>query len=328
MNPATPGGGTTMQAMGIERFGGPEVLVPLETPRPVPLPTEILVRVHAAGINPLDWRTRAGFPTPAALGPAPHILGWDVSGVVEGVGHGEFLFAPGDEVFGLLWMSRPAGAYAEFVTAPSRQFARKPRTVDHDHAGAVPVAGLTAWQALTDVADLQPGQRILIHAAGGGVGHLAVQIAKYLGAHVTATARSAKHAWLRDLGADELIDYRSTPFEETAHDMDVVMDLVGMAQPDTAVRSLKVLRPGGQFVGIAPGRPEGFDHLADVAGVRVAPELLVEPDGHGLTRLAGLIDTGAVRVHVDQAFPLEQASQAHAHAEAGATGKLVLHIAD
>jgi NADPH:quinone reductase-like Zn-dependent oxidoreductase len=329
MAPAEPAAGATMRAVGISGFGGPEELTLMRVPRPVPLPTEVLVRVHAAGVNPLDWRTRAGLPTPAAaaLGAPPHILGWDVSGVVEETGAGEFLFAPGDEIFGLLWLPRPAGAYAELATAPSRQFARKPAAIDHDHAAGLPLAGLTAWHALTDIAGLRPGQRILIHAAGGGVGHLAVQLARHLGAHVTATARSAKHDWLRRLGADEVIDYRTTPFERVAHGIDVVLDLVGMAQPGTALRSLEVLRPGGLFIGVAPGRPEGFAGRAASAGVRVAPEPLVEPDGHGLAHLAGLIDAGQLSVHLDRIFPLDQAAQAHAHAENGATGKTVLHIA-
>jgi NADPH:quinone reductase-like Zn-dependent oxidoreductase len=325
-----PTEGPTMRAVGITRFGGPGELTPMTVPRPAPLPTEVLVRVHAAGVNPLDWRTRAGLPTPAAaaLGAPPHILGWDVSGVVEETGAGEFLFAPGDEVFGLLWLPRPAGAYAEYVTAPSRQFARKPAAIGHDHAAGIPLAGLTAWHALTDIAGLQPGQRVLIHAAGGGVGHLAVQLARHLGAHVTATASSAKHDWLRDLGAAEVIDYRATPFEKVAHDIDVVLDLVGMAQPDTAPRSLQVLRPGGLFIGIAPRRSDGFADRAASAGVRVAPEPLVEPDGHGLAELARLIDNGELAVHLDRVFPLDQAAQAHAHAENGATGKTVLRIAD
>lgn len=319
-----------MRAMAISGFGGPERLALMTVARPAPLPTEVLVRVHAAGVNPLDLRTRAGLPTPAAaaLGAPPYILGWDASGVVEQAGQGEFLFAPGDEVFGLLWLPRPAGAYAEFVTAPSRQLARKPAAVDHDHAAGVPLAALTAWQALTDIAGLAPGQRILIHAAAGGVGHLAVQLARHLGAHVTATARSAKHAWLRGLGADDVIDYRVTPFEQAAHDIDVVLDLVGMAQPDTSLRSLRVLRPGGLFVGVAPGRPEAFAGLAASAGVRVAPDPLVEPDGHGLAQIARLIDAGELTVHLDRVFPLEQAALAHAHAERGATGKTVLHVAD
>lgn len=317
-----------MHAVGMSTFGGPEVLLPLVVPRPSPLPTEVLVRVHAAGINPLDLRTRAGLPTPAAvaLGAPPHILGWDVSGVVEETGPGEFLFAPGDEVFGLLWLPRPAGAYAQFVTAPSRQFARKPASLDHNRAAALPLAGLTAWQVLTDIAVLCPGQRILIHAAGGGVGHLAVQIAKYFGAHVTATASPGKHDWLRALGADDLIDYRAVPFETIARDMDVVVDLVGMAQPDTATRSLTTLRPGGLFVGIAPRRPDGFADLAAAAGIRVAPEPLVEPDGHGLNQLARLVEEGHLDVHLDKVFPLARAADAHAYAESGVTGKVVLTL--
>jgi NADPH:quinone reductase-like Zn-dependent oxidoreductase len=322
--------GKTMRAMGISRFGSPNELTCMTVPRPTPLPTEVLVRVHAAGVNPLDWRTRAGLPTPAAaaLGAPPHILGWDVSGTVEETGAGEFLFAPGDEVFGLLWLPRPARAYAEFVTAPSRQFARKPKAIGHDHAAGIPLAGLTAWQALTDIAGLQPGQRVLIHAAGGGVGHLAVQLARHLGAHVTATAGSAKHDWLRHLGAAEVIDYRVTPFEQAAHDIDVVLDLVGMAQPDTPLRSLRVLRPGGLFIGIAPRLPDGFADRAAAAGVRLAPGLLVEPDGHGLAELARRVDAGELDVRLDRVFPLAQAAQAHAYAENGATGKTVLHVAD
>lgn len=320
--------GSAMRAVVFTDFGGPEVLVPMTVPRPEPLPTEVLVRVHAAGINPLDLRTRAGFPTPAraALGTGPHILGWDVSGTVVGTGPGEFLYAPGDEVFGLLWLPRPAGAYAQYVTAPSRQFARKPASIDHDHAAALPLAGLTAWQSLTDIAQLDGGERVLIHAAGGGVGHLAVQMAKHLGAHVIATASAGKHDWLRALGADEVIDYRATPFEEATGNIDVVLDLVGIAQPDTATRSLTVLKPGGLFLGVAPGRPAGFTEAAAAAGVHVAPEPLVEPDGHGLQKIAQLVEAGALAVHLDKVFPLDAAADAHTYAETGARGKTVLRV--
>lgn len=299
-------------------------------PTPVPMPTELLVKVRAAGINPLDLRTRAGFPTPAAraLGAAPHILGWDVSGVVEEAGDGVHLFAPGDEVFGLLWLPRPAGAYAEYVTAPSRQFAHKPGTVDHHHAAAVPLAGLTAWQALTEIAQLERGQRILIHAAGGGVGHLAVQIAKALGAHVIGTASASKHEWLRELGADQMIDHRAVLFEDVVDDqVDVVLDLVGIAQPDTSIRSLKVLRPDGIFVGVAPGLPTEFAELARRASVRTSVGLLVEPDGHGLTALASLIESGKLQVNVEKTFDLEDAAAAHRWAEQNSSsGKLVLTV--
>lgn len=320
-----------MRAIGIEEFGGPEVLRPITLPQPVPLPTELLVKVRAAGVNPLDLRTRAGFSTPAAaaLGTSPHILGWDVSGVVEEAGDGVHLFAPGDEVFGLLWLPRPAGAYAEYVTAPSRQFARKPGNVDHAHAAAVPLAGLTAWQALTEIAQLKPGQRILIHAAGGGVGHLAVQIAKKLGAYVIGTASQSKHDWLRGLGADEMVDYRTVSFEDVVDEVDVVLDLVGIAQPDTSVRSLSVLRPDGLFVGVAPGVPAGFSQLARAAGIRTSLDLLVEPDGHGLSQLAALIESGELKVNVEKQFDLLDAVAAHQWAEQNrSSGKVVLTISE
>jgi NADPH:quinone reductase-like Zn-dependent oxidoreductase len=319
-----------MQAAVIHDFGDPDVFEMTTVPRPEPLPTELLVRVHAAGVNPLDWRTRAGFPTPVrhALGRPPHILGWDVAGVVEAVGDGEHLFSVGQEVFGLLWLPRQAGAYAQFVTAPSRQFARTPAGLDHVHAAAVPLAGLTAWQALTELAHLKAGERVLIHAAAGGVGHLAVQIAKHLGAHVTATASRGNHDFVLALGADEVIDYRTTPFEDAATDIDVVLDLVGMAQSDTSTRSLQVMRAGGRFVSVAPGKfsPEFSDH-AEAGGIVVIPGLLVEPDGHGLSELAHLIEVGALQVHVEHTYDLANVAQAHRDGETGRTrGKLVLRV--
>jgi len=319
-----------MRAMGIRSFGGPDVLQPIVVPRPVPLPSEILVRVHAAGINPVDTRTREGFPTPAAaaLGSAPHILGWDVSGVVEAVGHGVFLFEPGDEVYGLPWFPRPAGAYAEFVTAPSRQFARKPKSLSHVEAASVPLACLTAWQALVDAADVQPNQRVLIHAAAGGVGQFAVQIAKFLGAHVVATARKTHHEWLIELGADEVIDYTADSFEDETQDIDVVIDLVGDAADMTTVRSLKVLRRDGLLVLIAPGVSPELESAARAAHVRVTPPILVEPDGRTLSRLAGLFETGNLRVRVSTVFPLGEAARAHQLAESGGgIGKVVLEVA-
>ena len=214
-----------MQAVTQSRFGGSDVLEITDIAKPTPLATEVLVAVRAAGVNPVDAAVRSGaFPI---LGPPPFILGWDLSGVVTDVVPGVNRSAVGDEVYGMPMFPRPAGAYAEFAAAPSRQLARKPRTLDHVHAAALPLAGLTAWQALVDVAGVQPGQRVLIHAAGGGVGHLAVQIAKHLGAEVTATASASKHRFVRDLGADHVIDYHKVDFTEQVRDMDVVLELVG-----------------------------------------------------------------------------------------------------
>lgn len=321
----------SMRAMGYTQPGPPEVLHEVVVDRPSPLPTEILVRVHASGLNPIDWRTRAGAPTPAAMaqgGESVHVLGWDVSGVVEEVGAGVYLFEPGDEVYGLPWFPRPAGGNAEFVCAPSRQFAEKPKGIDHVHAAAVPLAGLTAWQALTDAASIQPGQRVLVHAAGGGVGHLAVQIAKARGAFVIGTASESKHEWLRTLGVDELVDYRSTRFEDVVEPVDVVLDLVGgFGGSDIPERSISIIKPGGTFVRVAPGTPSSALRLAAEASIRVTPDILVEPDGQGLADLARLVDSGALKVRVEEEFPLLRLADAHRQGELERTsGKLVIRV--
>jgi NADPH:quinone reductase-like Zn-dependent oxidoreductase len=317
---------TTMRAVVQDTFGGPQVLRVERMPRPEPLPTEVLVRVHAAGVNPVDWKTRSGSGMAGVLGQPPFILGWDVSGVVEAVGFGVTTLAVGDEVYGMPWFPRAAGAYAEYVTAPARQFARKPVTATHEQAAAVPLAALTAWQALVDTAGVRPGQRVLVHAAAGGVGHLAVQFARHLGAHVVATASAGRHAWLKELGADETIDYTAVRFEEVTDPIDVVIDLVGDAHDDTSHRSLRVLRPGGVLVAVPAGVSPELAEAAAAAGVRATP-FLVEPDGPALTRIAELIDAGQVRVEVEEVFPLEQAAAAHARSESGRTrGKLVLRV--
>ncbi|QLH23772.1 NADP-dependent oxidoreductase [Streptomyces sp. Rer75] len=315
----------TMRAVTIKEFGGPEVLTADRVARPEPLPTEVLVRVHAAGINPVDWKTRAGHGM-AGLQTLPLILGWDVSGVVEEVGFGVTTLAPGDEVYAMPWFPRPAGAYAEFVTAPSRQFARKPASLSHTEAAALPLAALTAWQALVDTARVTGGQRVLVHAAAGGVGHLAVQFAKHLGAEVIATAREPRHAWLKELGADETIDYTRQRFEEATGKVDVVIDLMGAAD-DTDVRSVSVARPGGLIISIPGGVSDGLAAAAGQAGVRTSP-LLVEPDAAALRAIAGLVDSGALRVEVERGFALEQAAEAHRLGETNRTrGKLVLEVA-
>jgi NADPH:quinone reductase-like Zn-dependent oxidoreductase len=316
-----------MRAVTIREFGGAEVLTPEEVARPEPLPTEVLVRVHAAGVNPVDWKTREGRGM-AGLQTFPLILGWDVSGVVEEVGFGVTTLAPGDEVYGMPWFPRAAGAYAEYVTAPARQWARKPATLDHAHAAAVPLAALTAWQTLVGAARVEAGRRALITAAAGGVGHFAVQFARHLGAHVIATASAARHPWLKELGADETIDYTTTRFEDAARDVDVVIDLVGDAHDRTGTRSLTVLRPGGLLVAVPAGVSPELAAAAEAAGVRVTP-YLVEPDGAALTTIAGLIDAGEVAVEVAETFPLDRAAAAHARGEAGRTrGKLVLTVTD
>ena len=317
----------TMRAVTISEFGGPEVLTLETVARPVPLPTEVLVRVHAAGVNPVDFKTRQGQGM-AGLQTFPLILGWDVSGVVEEVGFGVTTLKVGDEVYGMPWFPRAAGGYAEYVTAPARQWARKPATLDHVQAAAVPLAALTAWQTVVDTARVQAGQRVLITAAAGGVGHFAVQFARHLGAHVSATASAARHSWLTELGAEEVIDYTTTRFEDATKDIDVVIELVGDAHDHSSTRALKVLRPGGLLVAVPAGVSPELAAAAKTAGVRVTP-YLVEPDGAALTTIAELIDAGEIAVEVEETFPLEQAAAAHTRVEAGRTrGKVVLTVTD
>jgi NADPH:quinone reductase-like Zn-dependent oxidoreductase len=303
--------------------GGPEVLELGEAEIPEPLPTEIRVRVGAAGVNPVDWKTRAGAGVAAVIGPPPFTVGWDVAGTVDAVGKGVTRFAVGDAVFGMPWFPRQAGAYAEFVTAPSRHFAHRPAGLSEVEAAGLPLAGLTAWQCLVDIAAVQPGQRVLVHAAAGGVGHLAVQIAKAQGAHVIGTASSGKHNLLHDLGIDEAVDYRAEAFEKVIDPVDLVLDLIG---GDVATRSLDILHPEGRLICLPSAAAADALAAAAERGLR-ATAMLAEPDGDGLEELARLVDDRRLRVLVAETFPLERASHAHRAGELGrTTGKLVLTI--
>lgn len=307
-----------MRAVSQASLGGPEVLAVVDLPRPAPRTNEILVRVEAASVNPTDWKHRA---TGGFIGEPPFVLGWDLSGVVEEVGIGVARFRPGDEVFGMLSYPFGHGAHAEYVAAPASWFAPKPASLDHVQSAALPLVCLTAWQALIENADLQPGQRVLIHAAAGGVGHVAVQIAKARGAHVIGTASSAKHDFLRELGADEVIDYRETDFAEAVADVDVVFDTIG---GETSLRSLRTLRPGGILVSILPVGSDELYAEADTLGVR-AIRMLVDASRHDLVSISGLVEQGALRPTVAEVFPLEKAAEAHRLGETGrTTGKMVL----
>ena len=303
-----------MRAIALRRFGGPEVLEVVELPRPAPGPGEVLVTVAAAGLNGGEVKVRAGlFP---GLGPPPIVLGSDFSGVVAEVGAGVTHVRPGDEVYGMLYL----GTYAEQIAVPAENLALKPPSLDHVHAAALPVAALTAWQGVVELADVQPGQRVLIHAAGGGVGHVAVQLAKWRGAHVIATARSAKHAFLRELGVDEPVDYTTTDFTLAARDVDVVIDLVGGSY---GLRSLASLRPGGLLLSAAadPGLTPAD---AEARGRRYA-RISLRPSSAILERIAELVESGQLRVNVERTFRFDEAPAAHTLSEAGhVTGKLVL----
>ncbi|MFE1878197.1 NADP-dependent oxidoreductase [Streptomyces diastatochromogenes] len=310
----------TMRAISQDVLGGPEVLKEVQVERPAPRPNEVLVRVRAAGVNPTDWKHRA---TGGFLGEPPFVLGWDVSGEVAETGIGVAAFKPGDEVFGMLSYPFGHGSHAEYVTVPARALVHKPASVDHVQAGALPLVSLTAWQALTEHAGLKPGQRVLIHAAAGGVGHVAVQIAKALGAYVIGTASAQKHDFLREIGVDEAIDYRSVDVTETVRDVDVVLDTLG---GETSVRSLRVLRPGGVVVSILPVGDQDFYDEAERLGVR-AVRMLVDADRSGMRAIADLVEQGKLRATIAGTFPLADAAKAHELGDTGrTTGKLVLLV--
>ncbi|MFI9503040.1 NADP-dependent oxidoreductase [Nocardia sp. NPDC052566] len=292
-----------MLAITQKTFGGPEVLEIVDRDRPVPGPGDVLVRVAATSVNAADWKLRSG--EIRKLGDPPFILGLDVSGVVEDVGAEVVRFAPGDAVFGMAF-----GANAQYVLAPVEALAPKPANLDHTVAAAMPAAALTAWQSLRDV---WAGQRVLVHAAAGGVGHLAVQFAVHRGAHVVGTARAGNHEFLRGLGAHELIDYRTTDFTEVATDIDVVLDLVG---GDYGSRSARVLRPTGRLIDF-----QGNDAEADPRYER----FYVTPSGADLKEVAALVDHGLVRVDIDQVLPITEIVKAHRLSESGRVrGKIVL----
>jgi NADPH:quinone reductase-like Zn-dependent oxidoreductase len=310
---------TTMKAVRFHSYGGSDVLVYEEMPRPEAGEGEALIRVHAASVNPLDWKVRDGHLKERMKHQLPLVPGWDVSGVVDAVAPDVTAFKVGDEVYGLLNFMKN-GAYAEYVATPIQSLAFKPKTIDHIQAGAVPLAALTAWQALFDVADLKSGQTILIHAAAGGVGHFAVQIAKWKKAKVIGTASANNEGYLQELGIDDVIDYKTTKFEEVVHNVDVVLDTMA---GDTRQRSWQVLKKGGILVATLGISDQEIDEQKGVRG----GGLMVHPDFDQLTQIGDLIDNGDLKATVSSVLPLEQATQAHELSQTGhVKGKIVLQV--
>lgn len=308
--------------------GAPEVLSLAQLPTPAPVLSELLVRVVAAGVNPIDAKTRAGGGSAAAIAAYPAVLGNDVSGVVVRAPDESHPLQPGTPVFGMLSFPRTHGAYAQYAVAPSLQVARKPDALTHVEAAAVPIAALTAWGAVVQIARAHPGQRMLVHAGAGGVGHFAVQLGAHFGAEVVTTASARNAAWLRDLGAAQVIDHRTTRFERVVADIDVVIDLIGNVHDEVGSRSLQVLRPGGLYVIVPSGGWPGYAQAAVAAGVR-ATHYKVVPDGAVLARIGAMLAEGALRVHVDRVFDLGDAAAAHRELERGRTrGKLVLRVGE
>jgi len=323
--PDPPG---TMRAVVIDAPGGPDALHEASVPVPSPVLSELLVRVVAAGVNPIDAKTRSGAGVSGAIDGYPAVLGFDFSGIVVKSPYESHPLQPGTAVFGMAPFPRSGGAYAEYAVVPSLSVARKPASLSHVEAAGVPLAALAAWGLVVETAHAHEGQRILIHAGSGGVGHFAVQIAAYFGAHVTATASARNAPWLREIGAAEVIDYTTTRFEDMVADADVVIDLVGNVHADTGTRSLSVIRPGGLYVLVPTGSWPGYAEAAAQAGVR-ATSYKVIPDGGALATVGRLLDSGAVQVYIDRVFDLADAPAAHRSLEEGHTrGKIVLRVSD
>ncbi len=312
---------TTMKAVRMHRYGGPDVLVYEDVPRPDAEQGEIVIRVYAAAVNPLDWKVRSGALQEWLPYTLPLIPGWDVSGVVESDGAGVEGLEAGVEVFARL-DTRRNGAYAEYVATDAAIIARKPVSVDHVHAASVPLAALTAWQAIYEAGRLKPGERILVHGAGGSVGGYAVQFAKLKGAHVIAAAKGAARDYVSTLGADEVADYDAAPFEESVSDVDVVIDVIG---GDIQERSLMVLKRGGILVStVGINVAEEADHR----GIETK-DFFVRSDREQLTEIARLVDADKLKLRVGTVLPLAKAKEAHELAESGrAGGKIVLKVRD
>jgi NADPH:quinone reductase-like Zn-dependent oxidoreductase len=335
-------GARVMKAIRLHEFGGPEVLRYEDAPLPELKPGEILVRVHAVGINPPDWYLREGYKMlPAEWRPAvplPTIPGSDVSGVIEAIAVDVQGFSIGDEVFGMVRFPSfgESAAYAEYVAGPAFDFAHKPAGIDHIHAAATPMAGLTAWQFLIELGHdvqnpLQPemhqpvplnGKTVVVNGAAGGVGHFAVQLAKFKGAHVIGVGSGRHDAFLRGLGVDEFIDYQKNPPENVAHDVDLVLDTLG---GPTTGRFLRTLKRGGALFPVFLG----FSHAEDAAKLGVTVSMTqVRSNGPQLAELGRLLDAGIVRVAIDSTFPLAEAQKAHERVAAGhIQGKIVLTVA-
>lgn len=313
-----------MKAIILEGFGEVENLVISEQPIPKINENEVLVQVKAISINPVDIKTRKGKSLADSLKRfSPVILGWDIAGTVIQTGDNVTSFREGDDVFGMVNFPGHGKAYAEYVAAPEDHLALKPSEITYEEAAGASLAALTAWQILKEKVRLKPGDKVLIHAAAGGVGHFAVQMARYLGADVAGTASDANRDFVLSLGASTHIDYEDVPFETVIHEIDFVLDTIGGTYID---RSLQVLRPGGTIVCIPSAAAEGLEEKAAAMGM-TGSRFLVQSDGKNMREIAGLLGTGNIRTHVSAIFPFDQVQAAHLQIETGKTrGKIVLSV--
>lgn len=312
---------TTMKAVRIHTFGGPEVLKCEDVPKPQAKAGQVLVQIKAAGVNPIDWKLRQGYRKEMIQDRLPLVLGVDVAGIVEETGEGVTDFKKGDAAYSYLGSANDGG-YAQYVATNAAAVSTMPEKTDFIEAAAIPLGALVGWQTLFDVAGLEPGQTVLIHGASGGVGHMAVQLAKWKGAKVIGTASAKNAEFLRRLGVDQVIDYHSTKFEDAAHDVDVVLDTQA---GDTQRRSYQVLKKGGILVSTLGIEDPG---LAEKYGVRAAG-FMAQPNGGELRQVARLVDEGKIKPEVTRVLPLKDVAKAHQMSEAGhVRGKIVLKVSD
>jgi NADPH:quinone reductase-like Zn-dependent oxidoreductase len=308
-----------MKAIRIHEYGGPEVMQLDEIPAPKPAADEVLIRVHASSVNPVDWKIREGLRKDKFPSPLPLVLGWDVSGVITETGNGVKNLKAGDEVY-----SRPDptrnGAFAEYIVVKADYVALKPKNIGHEQAAAIPLAGLTAWQGLFDHGELQAGQKVLIHAASGGVGTFAVQLAKWKGAYVIGTASESNMDFVRSLGADEVIDYKKEKFEDRLSGIDLVFDTIG---GETQQRSLKVLKNGGRLITtLKPENQEAAKERNIYVGGYSAQSY---PDN--LKQLAQLADEGKLKPVIAKVMDLKDAAEAEELSKKGhVRGKIVIKV--
>jgi NADPH:quinone reductase-like Zn-dependent oxidoreductase len=311
-----------MKAIILKGFGGVENLVITDVPVPNVSDNEVLVKVKAIGINPIDIKTRTGKGLANRLKELnPMILGWDISGVITEIGRSIISFQKGDEVFGMINFPGHGKAYAEYVSAPETHLALKPANISYEDAAAASLAALTAWQILK--AKIKSGDKVLIHAAAGGVGHYAVQMSKYLGAYVVGTASGKNRDFILSLGASEHIDYEKQRFEDVLHGIDFILDTIG---GDYIDRSLKVLKPGGTIISIPSGASENITEKAKAKGMN-GYQFTIQSNGKNMKEISNLLKKGIVKSYIAKIFPFDEIQSAHLQIETRKTkGKVVVTL--
>lgn len=314
-----------MKAMVLKQFGGVENFVVEEIPQPEIGDREVLVQVKAIGIDPIDVKTRKGSGMASRYtGDQPIVLGWNVSGVITEVGKEVKEFAVGDDVFGTVNFPGRGSSYAEYMAAPEDQLAKKPTSISSAEAAAATLSILTAWQALIETRGIHPGDKVLIHGAAGGVGNYAVQIAKHFGAYVVGTASGDDMDFVRKLGADEVIDYKTQHFEELTDGFDLILDSIG---GENFVRSLKVLKPDGTIVLLPSDKKAEAEKEAEAHHVKNFRHILMHSDGKEMREIAAMFEEGSLHVNVGKTFSFEQIPEAHTALENGKVrGKIVVTL--